>query len=103
MIKYMLMYIVQDLQLNRFEIDPHWSGCPGNRRRTVGRASGDQRTGGPCYMCESTSDDDCAARVPHFGLSIIGLISANLSPIENLKLPGKAKDRLAELLEQVKK
>jgi pseudoazurin len=45
---------------------------------------------------------------PHFGLGMVGLVevgdsSANLPAIQSLKLPGKAKTRMAELIEQVSK
>ena len=45
---------------------------------------------------------------PHFGLGMVGLVqvgdsSANLPAIQSLKLPGKAKTRMAELLEKISK
>jgi pseudoazurin len=45
---------------------------------------------------------------PHFGLGMVGLIqvgdnTSNLPAIQSLKLPGKAKTRMAELLQQVGK
>jgi pseudoazurin len=45
---------------------------------------------------------------PHFGLGMVGLIqvgdgSGNLAAIQGVKLPGKAKTRMAELLQQVTK
>jgi pseudoazurin len=45
---------------------------------------------------------------PHFGLGMVGLVqvgdgSANLAAIQGLKLPGKAKTRMTELLAEVSK
>ena len=45
---------------------------------------------------------------PHFGLGMVGLVevgdnSANRAAIEGLKLPGKAKSRMTELLGQAEK
>jgi pseudoazurin len=45
---------------------------------------------------------------PHFGLGMVGLVqvgddTSNMEAVQNLKLPKKAKDRMAELVEQVGK